>query len=82
MPTKPRRRRERPHAQTHCLTVYVAQSRLDNTPFYHLCELYPGHTGWHLCWCGCTFTERGIVGFQQKVDLGLREKLEATHVPL
>jgi hypothetical protein len=81
MATKPRPRRERPQAQTHCLTVLTARSRLDNTPFYHLCELQPRHASWHMCWCGCAFTINGVVGYQQRLDLGAASIPEASHVP-
>lgn len=80
--SKPVRLRARRIMQTYCLSIYTSHSRLDNTPFHHLCELPPRHTSWHLCWCGCAFTERGVVGYQQKLDLGLENIAEATHEPL
>ena len=45
-----------------CLTVLASQSRLDDTPYYHLCELARYHLGFHVCWCGCGFTSNGVIG--------------------
>jgi len=82
MATKPRRRRERISAQTHCLAIYTSHSRLSNEPFYHLCELQPRHVSWHVCWCGCAFTEHGVIGYQQRLDLGEKYVPKATHGPI
>jgi len=81
MATKRRPRREQISPQSQCLSIYAAHSRLDNTPFYHLCELRPRHTGWHLCWCGCAFTDTRVMDWQQKLDLGPAYLMAASHEP-
>jgi hypothetical protein len=33
---------------------------------WHVCELSAHHFGNHLCWCGVTFTQSGLVQYRQR----------------
>jgi len=82
VPRRLERRSDGVSTRTHCLAIYTSHSRVDDTPYYHLCELRPGHSGWHLCWCGCSFTEHGVVPSKRIEDLNARLELVASHVAL
>ena len=64
-----------------CLAIYAAHSRVDDAPYYHLCELPKRHPAWHVCWCGSGFTKEGVIGRAANVALGLVSQEAVPHVP-